>query len=1478
MLICQRLSKFAIASVFCLSLLFQAGLGLALDTDIYQANVKQNAYVLLDNSGSMAWPVYESSIDYAAMFAALSVRTGVTEQVSGYSSFVFPAEPFPRNKVYLVQANNIGVSIISINGESRVFPGDAGNPDRDWFVDSVVDLHVYLDSNGILTAEVGQTARLTTDADGNARLDGVALPLGQDRKLHDYNTLFDGSIIDEGLGGLLKAPGYYFSALEGVNPASHNKVEHGDADAYFFVTGNWLNMQHVCNLVKSGVPAWKTESFPISEGDWMVTEQVIDFPAGNADYGSNLGRTETRKFINHPGASQIQIHFSLFDVDNQQVETWVKKNGKWVKVTEPADSVKLYGAGGNLVGQYNNDNNPQGAWSVTIPGDTVEIALTSNSNSKVGKGYTIDKYRVTYSSGSYTMQSRLAVAQDALLYVVDEMAGKINWGFATFAYTGSGSGDGATIRAALNPNDNDDANRQAIKQQVENVEPKYGTPLGEALQDVFEDGYYGHRNSLDNLLCRKNYAIVVSDGFPSSDDDWKRIAGKTFTDEDGDGFTADPSQYSTPPANYYDDVAHWMYTHSWRDKTAVADPASSYENVISHQIAFGAVHPLMQDAAEEAGGEYITAYNKTQLVNAFHSLALMISEAISFTAPVVSVDAANKVQNGDDLYMGQFLPMDATYWPGNLKKFVLGDGSEERPYIWQIYDAKNNEATDRTGLFLDNTAAFWGDDNDANDADNYGAPDIKEDGAGEVLTEKVVANFKPGSYYARNIKTYVNGSLVEFDRTLDPAIFGLDSTDKITRDKIVNWVYGFTFDSDETIDGTTGDPKGVPIAARDWALGAIIHSRPTVIDYYNETDLAKVDVRYVVAGADDGMLHVFNDVDGSEVLAFVPADVLPKLKAYETVLHQPLVDGTIKLHREDGKPKYLIFGLRRGGASYWALDVSDPDAANWTVAWVFSDTEMVQSWSDVAIAKIRTAFNTYTNVAIFSGGYDPREDNFPEPFLDMDNNGTPYKASGILDASEWSKTNSTQDVNGNGVYDKYNPAGDLYGRAIYVVNIDTGKEVFSVRPGAADSPALGSPSAATTHFRSDFRYCFPASPSVVSLGQVYSYPSGGATVSGRMSNVLAAIYAPDIYGNLFRITYDYAEGGKEWQVQHLFSANPGSNNVKDQLRTASNGADAGRKVFYGPTVSWRGSGRFFDSKNYYYPNTTFFGTGAIASVFFGTGDREHPSYQLVKNRVYAVYDDLPITTGSGTPVSTAPYDEGDLLNVTCDDLGVDTVLAGATPQQTWTYKTRLTTLLTDDVATINYSAPMEDASTENDAKGWYIILERQGVSPDCDYCEYVDGVESTIGGRDYHYGESVLGKLTLFDGVLYFTTYQPAYDNPCEPQGNAFSYGLNYLNGAAALNHNKDNEDASGNDPSDKSITDRYVKHTGVKGLPSGFEILVRDGRAGAVASIGGRIVGGGDGEEEEEEEKKKCPDGTEYCPDLNWKSEGIKLYYWVER
>ncbi|MDA3832531.1 MAG: hypothetical protein PF495_03965, partial [Spirochaetales bacterium] len=910
-----------------------------------------------------------------------------------------------------------------------------------------------------------------------------------------------------------------------------------------------------------------------------------------------------------------------------------------------------------------------------------------------------------------------------------------------------------------------------------------------------------------------------------------------------------------PSENYYDDVAHWMYTHSWLDKSEVTDPANSYENVMTHQIAFGAKNPLMQDAAEEGGGQYVTAYNKGQIVQAFNALAMMMSEAISFTAPVVSVDAANKVQSGDDLYMGLFLPQASAHWAGNLKKYKFGDGSDDRPDNWMIYDGANNEAITSEGVFLDNSSAMWADDNDANDSDNFGSHDIKEDGAGEILTERVAYDFGEGTYYERPIYTYKNGALVKFDRTtMDPEDFGLVSTNTESRDKIVNFVYGYTAEA----DASTGNP----LATRGWALGAIIHSRPLVMDYYNTSDFSVIDQRYIAIGANDGLLHIFDDTDGSEVFAFLPPDCWAAVKTMALVENSFLVDavdGGLMMYRDNKAPKYLITGLRRGGASYWALNITDKDVFNeygelqWSVEWQYTNSEISQSWADPQLISIQTDDYTFTDALVLTGGYDAEEDLFPEPFDDLNYNGTPYPSgtTGTILTGEWDK-NSDMDYDGDNAYDLFNPDMNEKGRGIFVFDINDPtnnikKDGIDILPFSAIYDATDAFTDAVSddsrHLLtlSSMKYCFPATPSVVTgLARYFDADS----IIQLTDNVLKAIYAPDIYANMYKVTYDYNSGSPAWQAKKIFTGNPGTTGYSGVVGAldstgGDDASDQGRKTFYGPAVAYGGSGNYFDASNYYLADYTFSGTDKIASLFIGTGDREHPGYTMIRNRVYAIYDDTDVAakdaedtafpvTSVATPTAN-PYTEDDLLNLTCDELGDYAQFDNS----------YLKTLLRDDPSYDDSGTlTLEGISgtvVENDAKGWFVNLTEQG---DSTYCSNMLGyypttiADYTTDSADNHDGEKILSKIILFYGGLYFTSYQPSVENPCYPSGNGFNYALDYEDASAFLNFNTD---------TNSDITDRYAKHLTIFGIPSGFEIIIRNGEAAAIASMGGSLLGGGD-------------------------------------
>jgi type IV pilus assembly protein PilY1 len=181
----------------------------------------------------------------------------------------------------------------------------------------------------------------------------------------------------------------------------------------------------------------------------------------------------------------------------------------------------------------------------------------------------------------------------------------------------------------------------------------------------------------------------------------------------------------------------------------------------------------------------------------------------------------------------------------------------------------------------------------------------------------------------------------------------------------------------------------------------------------------------IYAGANDGMLHAFKDSkgttgdDGTELWGFIPPDLLGNLKNFGSSLApmQIFVDGSPKYYRNDDGSIILIFGERRGGNRYYALDVTDPLDPQFK--WSISPTEIIlgtvtnpttayqelgQSWSTPKFGKIKNGAGTKV-VAFIGGGYD---------------NTQPTSAE--------DKT----------------PAGtDTSGRAVYVVDIANGNRIWS---------------------------------------------------------------------------------------------------------------------------------------------------------------------------------------------------------------------------------------------------------------------------------------------------------------------------------------------------------------------------------------------------------------------------------------------------
>jgi type IV pilus assembly protein PilY1 len=119
-------------------------------------------------------------------------------------------------------------------------------------------------------------------------------------------------------------------------------------------------------------------------------------------------------------------------------------------------------------------------------------------------------------------------------------------------------------------------------------------------------------------------------------------------------------------------------------------------------------------------------------------------------------------------------------------------------------------------------------------------------------------------------------------------------------------------------DTSNEGSNGGTFRTRDGILGDIIHSSPAY-DSENKT---------VFFGANDGMLHALNSEDGVERFAYIPREVLPRLKNLTSTsylgAHEYFVDGDISLgfkFTQTNDTKYLYTLLGRGGKGLFSLKV-----------------------------------------------------------------------------------------------------------------------------------------------------------------------------------------------------------------------------------------------------------------------------------------------------------------------------------------------------------------------------------------------------------------------------------------------------------------------------------------------------------------------------------------------------------------------------
>ena len=497
--------------------------------------------------------------------------------------------------------------------------------------------------------------------------------------------------------------------------------------------------------------------------------------------------------------------------------------------------------------------------------------------------------------------------------------------------------------------------------------------------------------------CAKNFIVYLTDGEPTRDQDaddlvdglpdWATTVGHSGCT----GGTAD--------GVCLDDIAEYLF------KEDINSDVPGDQTVATYTIGFGpevdAV--LLAETARKGGGKYYMAEDVKSLTVALTDIVTNIFDRdISFTAPAVAVNAFNRTQHLNDLYVSVFRASNKVHWPGNIKKYTIADA--------QIVDKYSNPAVDPdTGYFSDTSHNFW------NGGANSDGANVLVGGAANVLpdpaTRKVYTNLGAADLSAAsNAISTAN----ELAFTLDD--FGLagDPGDPTVRN-MIDWIRG----------SDVRDEDGDPTTTARMSMGDALHAQPASIVYGMTGDQPDI---VVYTATNDGFLHAINASTGVELWSFMPHELLEhtgELFFNETVDYKNYgLDGDIVPvvadRNKDGDIDvgtdfiYLIFGMRRGGNNYYALDVTDRNAPK--LKWVRTFPQMGLSWSPPVPARVNVTSASVSSpekvVLILGGGYDTVHDQAIHP-----------------------------------------AAADVEGAAIFMLDLETGAQVWRAgRDAAADLP------------------------------------------------------------------------------------------------------------------------------------------------------------------------------------------------------------------------------------------------------------------------------------------------------------------------------------------------------------------------------------------------------------------------------------------
>lgn len=471
-----------------------------------------------------------------------------------------------------------------------------------------------------------------------------------------------------------------------------------------------------------------------------------------------------------------------------------------------------------------------------------------------------------YNNGDTTRfgdKSRMHIVKDAMYQIVDEFGGQIRWGLATFYqennvttsgyyrswYQDSGENwhwgnpelqwngtattyakDQCMLRVEISQASGQNQShinliKKLLDREINNYNEKDemravgGTPIAPALRGARY--WYSDLAKTDNAKwCRGYYVILLTDGEPTYGID---------QDTYSQGEDAELSSYNSSSPQWMKNQCYWeaeslRYTYI----PAHGGDTATMADIKTFVVGLGPEIATLDTIAIYGGTEhYYNARNADEVVDALRRIfAAIINEAKTFTAGEVTSIQEEFLSSEYEarMYLASFLPIESPFWEGHLRSIKLLPG----------------------GMALDSipdSLVYWD--------------------AGESLFVR--------NPTTRNIYGIKNGSMLTFNSS-NFNFSALDVASAADVDTVISLVYS----GRKTMDSTA-------------YLSDIFHSAPIRIKspnyFYHDDDFGEyralmdtTRTAVIYAGANDGMLHAFDDTNGHELFAVIPENFVPLVK------------------------------------------------------------------------------------------------------------------------------------------------------------------------------------------------------------------------------------------------------------------------------------------------------------------------------------------------------------------------------------------------------------------------------------------------------------------------------------------------------------------------------------------------------------------------------------------------------------------------